>query len=72
MIGAVVGEQFFRQGSKPGVGIVMETYRQKGIYPQVYGGLLIAAALGITVFLIFGWIGRLVVGHWHDSTRKTG
>ena len=72
VIGAVVGEQFFRQGSKPGVGIVMETYRQKGIYPQMYGGLLIAAVLGISVFLIFGWIGKLVVGHWHDSTRKSG
>lgn len=72
VIGAVVGEQFFRQGSKPGVGIVMETYRQKGIYPQMYGGLLIAAALGIAVFLVFGLIGRLVVGHWHDSTRKSG
>lgn len=72
VIGAVVGEQFFRQGSKPGIGIVMEQYRQKGIYPQTYGGLIFAAALGIAMFLVFGWVSRLVVGHWHESARKAG
>ncbi len=70
VIGAVVGEQFFRQGSKPGIGIVMEQYRQKGIYPQTYGGLIIAAGLGIAMFLVFGWVSKRVVGHWHESARK--
>jgi NitT/TauT family transport system permease protein len=71
VIGAVVGEQFFRKGSKPGIGIVMENYRQKGIYPQTYGGLILAAGLGIAMFLVFGWISKRVVGHWHESARKT-
>ncbi len=71
VIGAVVGEQFFRQGSKPGIGIVMEEYRQKGIFPQTYGGLIIAASLGIAMFLLFGWLARLVTGKWYESTRKS-
>lgn len=70
VIGAVVGEQFFRQGEKPGIGIVMEQFRQKSRYPEMFGGLLIAAGLGIAVFLLFGLISRLVVGHWHESARK--
>jgi len=70
VIGAIVGEQFFRQGQKPGIGIVMEQFRQKLLYPAMYGGLLIAAALGIMVFFVFSWIGKLVVGHWHESTRR--
>lgn len=70
VIGAVVGEQFFRQGSKPGIGIVMEQYRQKIKFPQIYGGLMLAAALGIFVFLLFGLLSKLVVGHWHDTSRK--
>ena len=70
VIGAIVGEQFFRQGQKPGIGIVMESFRQKLRYPAMYGGLLIAAALGITVFFVFSWIAKLVVGHWHESTRR--
>ncbi|MUH52207.1 MAG: ABC transporter permease subunit [Actinobacteria bacterium] len=70
VIGAVVGEQFFRKGSKPGIGIVMEQYRQKNLYAQTYGGLLLAALLGIVVFLVFGRVSKLVVGHWHESSRK--
>ena len=69
VIGAVVGEQFFRQGSKPGIGIVIEEYRQKIKFPQIYGGLLVIAMLGISVFLFFGWLTKVVVGHWHESTR---
>jgi NitT/TauT family transport system permease protein len=71
VIGAVVGEQFFRAGSKPGIGIVLESYRQKGIYPQVFGCLILAAGLGIAVFLFFGWLAKTVVGYWHESGRAT-
>lgn len=70
VIGAVVGEQFFRGGDKPGIGIVMEGYRQKNIYPQVYGGLVLAAGLGIVFFLVFGWLSRRVVGHWYEASRE--
>ena len=72
VIGAVVGEQFFRKGNKPGIGIVMESYRQKNNYPQVYGGLILAAGLGIVFFLLFGWLSRRVVGHWYETSRKSG
>jgi NitT/TauT family transport system permease protein len=58
VIGAVVGEQF------------LEKYRQKSIYPQLWGGLLLAAALGIVVFIFFGWLNRRAVGHWHDDGRQ--
>jgi NitT/TauT family transport system permease protein len=71
VIGAVVGEQFFRAGDKPGIGIVMESYRQKAIYPQVYGGLILGSGLGILFFLVFGWLSRRVVGHWYEASRKT-
>jgi hypothetical protein len=50
---------------------VMEQFRQKLRYPAMYGGLLIAAALGISVFFVFSWISKLVVGHWHESTRRS-
>ncbi len=71
VIGAVVGEQFFRGSSKAGLGIVMEQYRQKIKFPQIYGGLVLTASLGIAVFFLFGYIGNLVIGHWYDNSRKT-
>jgi NitT/TauT family transport system permease protein len=71
VVGAVVGEQFFREGEKPGIGVVIEQFRQKARFPQVYGGLLIAAALGIVVFFLFGLLGKLVVGKWYEPSRRS-
>ncbi len=72
VIGAIVGEQFFRKGAKPGIGIIMEQYRQNGNYPQVYGGLILACLFGIAVFFTFGLLSKLVVGHWHEAARGSG
>ncbi len=72
VIGAVVGEQFFRGGSKPGVGIVIEKWRVKGDYAPLWGGIILACLMGIVTFLAFGVLQKLVVGHWHESgQRKT-
>lgn len=71
VIGAVVGELFFKRGSK-GVGILMEQFRSRSVYPETYGCLLLAALLGIAVFIFFGWLNNVVVGRWHETTRKTG
>lgn len=68
VIGAIVGEQFFRAGQKPGIGVVVEQFRQKARFPQVYGGLIVAALLGIAVFLAFGAIRKLAIGRWHDES----
>jgi len=71
VVGAVVGEQFFREGDKPGIGVVVEQFRQKARFPQVYGGLMVAAALGIAVFFLFGLLGKLVVGKWYEPSRRS-
>ena len=44
VIGAIVGEQFFRSGQKPGIGVVAELFRQKSRFPQLYGALIVAVA----------------------------
>jgi NitT/TauT family transport system permease protein len=71
VIGAVVGEQFFRAGSKPGVGIVMDNYRVKGTYAPLYGGVILACLLGIFTFFLFGFISKLVIGSWSDAGNRT-
>ena len=71
VIGAIVGEIFFKRGDK-GVGILLDSYRSRAQFPQMYGALILAAALGIVVFIIFGWLGNLVVGRWYEPTRKSG
>lgn len=71
VIGAVVGDFFFRQG-KPGIGQLIDRYRATNSYEQMYGSVIMTALLGITVFWLFGWIGDRAVGHWHESSRRTG
>ncbi len=34
--------------------------------------MILAALLGIAVFSFFGWLANVVVGRWHETTRKTG
>ncbi len=68
VIGAVVGELFFRKGGK-GIGILMDQYRSRTLFPETYGALILSSLLGIAVFVFFGWLSNLVIGRWHESTR---
>jgi NitT/TauT family transport system permease protein len=72
VIGAVVGELFFRRGSKKGIGILLEEYRQRNQLQQMYGALVLAVLLGIVFFTLFGWLSKVAIGRWHEATRKTG
>ena len=70
VIGAVVGDFFFRQG-QPGIGKLIDVYRGRLDMEEMYGAVILAAVLGIVVFWAFGALSNLVVGHWHESTRRT-
>jgi NitT/TauT family transport system permease protein len=67
VIGAIVGDFFFRRGD-PGLGILIANYESRLQGEQMYGALILAILLGVVTFWIFGFIGRKVVGTWADST----
>jgi NitT/TauT family transport system permease protein len=69
VIGAIVGDFFFRQGEK-GIGILIDQYNQRLNYPLMYGAVILAAALGIVVFWIFGFLATRAVGHWYEESGK--
>ncbi|MCA0145295.1 ABC transporter permease [Blastococcus sp. LR1] len=68
VVGAIVGDVFFKQGT-PGLGILLDNFRARLQGPELFATILVAAALGIAVFLLFGWLGRLAVGRWYDQSR---
>lgn len=70
VIGAVVGDFFFRQG-EAGIGRLIDVYRSRNDNPQMFGAVILAALLGITVFWLFGLISRLAVGRWHEVTGQS-
>jgi NitT/TauT family transport system permease protein len=64
VIGAIVGEFFFKQG-QPGLGTNMSVYTSLTEGEQLWANVLTAAMLGIAVFVFFGWLSRRVVGRWY-------
>jgi NitT/TauT family transport system permease protein len=68
VIGAIVGDFFFRQG-EPGMGILIDLYRARIQSEQLFAAVLLSCAFGLAVFLFFGALGRWAVGGWHESAR---
>ena len=65
VVGAIVGDQFFQRGT-PGLGVLIQVDAERLLGPQMYAAILTAALFGVFVFLVFGLLGRLAVGRWHD------
>ena len=63
VIGAVVGDMFFRQG-EPGIGTLLDVYRSRLQSEQLFAAIILSSLLGIAVFCVFGVLGRLAVGSW--------
>jgi NitT/TauT family transport system permease protein len=68
VVGAIVGDLFFKQG-EPGLGILLDNFRARLQGPELFLTIIVAAALGFAVFLLFGWLSRLAVGRWYDQSR---
>jgi NitT/TauT family transport system permease protein len=64
VIGAIVGEFFFKQG-QAGLGTNMSVYTSLTEGEQLWANVLTASLLGIVVFVFFGWLSRRVVGRWY-------
>ncbi len=68
VIGAIVGDLFFKQGD-PGLGIVIDNYRARLQSPELFMAIILASLLGVVVFWFFGWLGKRVVGAWYVTER---
>lgn len=69
VIGAVVGDFYFRQGGVVGIGAQIDIYRNRLWGAELITSIIMASALGLVVFLFFGWLSRAAIGKWHITTR---
>jgi len=69
VVGAIVGDFFFRQGD-PGIGRLIDDYRARLQSEQLFAAVAVSSMLGLIVFWGFGLLGRLLVGSWHESQRS--
>ncbi len=68
VVGAVVGDFFFGRG-EPGIGQRILRYSSELKGEQLIAAVIMTSALGVTVFLLFGWIQKRAVGKWHESAE---
>jgi NitT/TauT family transport system permease protein len=66
VIGAIVGDFFFKQGN-PGIGILIDRYQSRLQSEQMVAAIILSSLLGIVVFWFFGFLAHRVVGSWHES-----
>ena len=66
VIGAIVGEFFFRQGT-PGLGRLLDLYRARLQSDLLMSTLFFCCLLGIAVFVTVGVIGNRLTKHWYEE-----
>ncbi len=66
VIGAIVGDFFFRQG-EPGIGRLLDIYRNRLQSEELFTAIFFSSMLGLVVFWAFGLLANRVLRSWHDS-----
>ena len=72
VVGAVVGDLFFKQGENPGIGSLIGLYLNRLLQQQLFAAIILSSALGVVVFWLFGFIGQRAVGSWHVTSSRDG
>ncbi len=66
VIGAIVGEFFFRQGT-PGLGRLLDLYRAYLQTDLLMSALIFCCGLGIVSFWVVGIVGHQLTKNWHEE-----
>lgn len=69
VVGAVVGDFFFQRG-EAGLGVLLQRYSTQLLTPQLYGSVVLSAALGVVVFGAARIAMAIVTGKWYSPTTK--
>ncbi|THG33304.1 ABC transporter permease [Naasia lichenicola] len=65
VVGAVVGDFFFRRGAA-GLGAIISNYQSRVQSAPLFAAIVAASLFGVAIFLLFGWIARRAIGRWYD------
>lgn len=68
VVGAIVGDFFFRRGD-PGIGSLISNYQSRVQGPELFAAIITASVFGVLIFVVFGWLGNRAVGKWYDSGK---
>jgi NitT/TauT family transport system permease protein len=66
VVGATVGDFFFGRG-QIGLGLLINRYISRLESAPMLAVVFVTCVLGVLVFLVFGFLGRRVVGRWSEA-----
>jgi NitT/TauT family transport system permease protein len=69
VIGAIVGDFFFQQGS-PGIGGLLRTYTLRLNMDALFMAIILTALFGVAVFSVFAALDRAVIGRWYGRAAS--
>lgn len=69
VVGAIVGDFFFRRGT-PGIGSLISNYQSRVESAELFAAIITASLFGVVIFWLFGSIAKLVVGAWYDVDAR--
>ena len=67
VIGAIVGDFFFGRGDV-GIGQLLRRYANQLMGEELLAAVILSSALGVTVFMTFGWLQNIAIGKWHETS----
>jgi NitT/TauT family transport system permease protein len=71
VVGAIVGEYFFRSG-KTALGHLIEKYRARpDTYPQLFATIIVICGLGVMIFVAFSIVSSFVTKSWYEPASAS-
>jgi len=67
VIGAIVGEIFFKRGAE-GLGQLIFIYQRNSEIERLMAALVFSCMLGVALFVLFGWLNNRLTRHWRPDT----
>lgn len=69
VVGAIVGEFFFKGGSygSEGLGQLLFLFQNQLSGSKLVAGIVFSSLLGVILFWFFGWAGRRLTSHWYAA-----
>jgi NitT/TauT family transport system permease protein len=66
IVGAIVGDFFFKQG-EPGIGVLIDQYRARLQSEEMFAAIILASVLGVLAFWLIDVVTKMAIGRWHSS-----
>ena len=66
VVGALVADFFFSRGDL-GLGRLLNNYANQLQYERLFGGVILASLLGVSIYGLISWLSNRVLRSWHES-----